>query len=207
MILSAYVAFCAVIIQLCLKERAAKVCGQALSMEISDCCSWAVQVLRIEADGGPDRNCTFAGVQLAYLCLALELDLDQPILLSTAPRQSYVNPVERVMSVLNLAIQGLALATAVSSNELEAKLKGASSIKSICKVVQAGAAVASAADAVRVESPKSFAQQYSNAMRVPIKQLEEASGVCTCLLKSVCLDAQMWKRAYWLVCNMGCARI
>jgi hypothetical protein len=81
-------------------------------MEISDCCLWAVQVLVIKTDGGLDRNCTFASVQLAYLCLALELDLDQLILLRTAPGQSYVNPVERVMSVLNLAIQGLALARA-----------------------------------------------------------------------------------------------
>jgi hypothetical protein len=170
-------------------------------MEISDCCFWAVQVLVIKADGGPDRNCTFAGVQLAYLCLALELDLDQLILLRTAPGQSYVNPVERIMSVLSLAIQGLALARVVSSDELEAKLKGASSIKSIRKILQAGAAVASAADAVRVESPKSFAQQHSDAMRVPIKQLKEAIRVCTCLLESVCLDAQMWKRAYWLVCS------
>jgi hypothetical protein len=102
-----------------------------------------------------------------------------------------VTPVERVMSVLNLAIQGLALARAVSSDELEAKLKGASSIKSIREVLQAGAAVASAADATGVESPKSFAQHYTDAMRVPIKQLEEDFGVCTCLLESVCFDAQM----------------
>jgi hypothetical protein len=170
-------------------------------MEISDCCLWAVQVLVIKTDGGPDRNCTFASVQLAYLCLALELDLDQLILLRTAPGQSYVNPVERVMSVLNLAIQGLALARAASSDELEAKLKGASSIESIRKVLQAGAVEASADDAVRVDIPKSFVQQYSDAMRVPIKQLEEAIGVCTCLLESVCLDAHMSKRAYWLVCS------
>jgi hypothetical protein len=165
-------------------------------MEISDCFFWAVQVLLIKADGGRDGNCTFAGAQLAYLCLALKLDLDQLILLRTAPGQSYVNSVERVMSVLNQAIQGLALARVVSTDELEAKLKGASSIKSIPKVMQAGAAVSSAAAAAGVESPKSFAQQYTDAMRVPIKQLEEAIGVCTCLLESVSIKAQMWKRAY-----------
>jgi purine-cytosine permease-like protein len=103
----------------------------------------------------PSRACS-------WRISALHSSLDQLILLRTAPGQSYVHPVERVMSVLNLAIQGLALARAVSSDELEAKLKGASSIKSIRKVLQAGAAVASAADAVRVESPKSFAQQYSD---------------------------------------------
>jgi hypothetical protein len=155
----------------------------------------------IKADGGLDRNCAFAGIQLAHLCLALKLDLEQLILLRIAPGQSYVNPVERVMSLLHLAVQGLALARAVSSDELEAKLKGASSIKSIRKVLHAGAAVAPAADAAGVGSPKSFAQQYTDAMRVPIKKLEEAIGVCTCLLESVCFDAQMWKRAYWLVCS------
>jgi hypothetical protein len=102
-------------------------------MEISDCCFWALQVLVIKADGGPDHNCAFAGVQLAYLCLALKLVLDQLTLLRIAPGQSYVNHVERVMSVLNLAIQGLALARAVSSDELEAKLKGEAASRAFAK--------------------------------------------------------------------------
>jgi hypothetical protein len=140
-----------------------------------------LQVLVIKTDGGPDRNCTFAGVQLAYLCLVLHLDLDMLILLRTAPGQSYVNPVERVMSVLNLAMQGLALARARCSDELEAKLKGASSVKSIRQVLDAVTQFVMAVDAEMAEQEgPSKAQQYADAMRAPIEQLEKAFEVCVC---------------------------
>ena len=88
-------------------------------------------MLFVKTDGGPDRNCTFVAVQLAYLCLALELDLDMLVLLRTAPGQSYVNPVERVMSVLNLAFQGLALAREECEAKTDAALKTANGIKAV----------------------------------------------------------------------------
>jgi hypothetical protein len=62
-----------------------------------------------KTDGGPDRNTTFVAVQLAAVALARRLDLPALVLMRTAPGQSYVNPVERTMSVLNLAGQGMAL--------------------------------------------------------------------------------------------------
>jgi hypothetical protein len=58
-------------------------------MEISDCCFWALQVSVIKADGGQNRNCAFAGVQLAYLCFTFELNLNLNWTSSSccAPRQ------------------------------------------------------------------------------------------------------------------------
>jgi len=61
-------------------------------------------------DGGPDHNCKHMSVRLGLLALFLELDLDTMVLMRTAPTQSWGNPVERVMPVLNLGLQGVALA-------------------------------------------------------------------------------------------------
>jgi hypothetical protein len=61
-------------------------------------------------DGGPDHNCKHMSVRLGLLALFLELDLDTMVVMRTAPTQSWGNPVERVMSVLNLGLQGVALA-------------------------------------------------------------------------------------------------
>jgi len=44
------------------------------------------------------------------LALFLELDMDTMVVMQTAPTQSWANPVERFMSVLNLGLKGVALA-------------------------------------------------------------------------------------------------
>jgi hypothetical protein len=84
-----------------------------------------MQVPVIKTDGGPDRNNTFVNVQLAFYSLAKELGLDKLTLMRTAPGQSYVNPVERVMSVLSLALQGYRTARGECSSAVESALKGA----------------------------------------------------------------------------------
>ena len=43
------------------------------------------------------------------ICLFLQLNLDMLIALQCCPSQSLVNPAERVMSLLNLALQNCAL--------------------------------------------------------------------------------------------------
>jgi len=55
-------------------------------------------------DGGPDHNCKHISVRLGILALFLELELDTMVVTRTAPTQSWVNPVERVVSVLNLGL-------------------------------------------------------------------------------------------------------
>jgi hypothetical protein len=61
-------------------------------------------------DGGPDHNNKHQSVRLGLLSLFMELDLDTMVVMRTAPTQSWGNPIERVMSVLNLGLQGVALA-------------------------------------------------------------------------------------------------
>ena len=48
--------------------------------------------------------------RLGLLALFLELDLDTMVVMRTAPTQSWGNPVERVMPVLHLGLQGVSLA-------------------------------------------------------------------------------------------------
>ena len=90
-------------------------------------------VLFLRTHSGLDRDCMIVAVQLAYLCLALGLDLDimMLVLLRTAPGQSSIFPVERVMIVLNLAIQALALAREEYEADTEAALKVANGIKAM----------------------------------------------------------------------------
>ena len=66
-------------------------------------------VLFMYTVGGGDRNVTHASVQLSLLCLFLGLDLDMLIAVRTCPTQSWVNPAERCMYLLNLALQNTAL--------------------------------------------------------------------------------------------------
>lgn len=66
-------------------------------------------ILAIFTDGGPDHRCTFYTVKVALLQIFLQLNLDFLIAFRTAPNNSWLNPAERVMSVLNLALQHCAL--------------------------------------------------------------------------------------------------
>ena len=64
-------------------------------------------VLFIYSDGGPDHRLTYLSVKLA---LYLKLDLDYLCAARAAPYHSYRNPVERIMSIINLGLQAVALA-------------------------------------------------------------------------------------------------
>ncbi len=74
-------------------------------------------------DGGPDHNNKHMSVRLGLLALFLELDLDTMAVMRTAPTQSWSNPEERVISVLNLGLQGVALAREEMAEEYETEFK------------------------------------------------------------------------------------
>jgi len=63
----------------------------------------------IYTDGGPDHNNKHTSVRLGLLALFLDLDLYTMVVMRTAATHSWANPVERVMSALNLGSQGVAL--------------------------------------------------------------------------------------------------
>ena len=66
-------------------------------------------ILGLYTDGGPDHNPTHSSVQLALITAFRKLNLDSLIAVRTAPGGSFINPVERIMSLLNLAMQGVTL--------------------------------------------------------------------------------------------------
>ena len=84
-------------------------------------------VLLLYTDGGPDHRVNFISVQLALICLFLHLQLDYLVAARTAPMQSYRNPVERMISLLNLGLQSVGwmrLAMPEKLEEMYAKCPG-----------------------------------------------------------------------------------
>ena len=66
-------------------------------------------ILSLYTDGGPDHRCTFGSVQIALICLFLAGNFDMLIAVRTAPHHSWCNPAERIMSVINYGLQGVAI--------------------------------------------------------------------------------------------------
>ena len=63
------------------------------------------RILFVYSDGGPDHRLTYVSVQLSLIALFLNLELDLLIAGRTAPSHSWANPVERIMSIVNLGMQ------------------------------------------------------------------------------------------------------
>ena len=76
-------------------------------------------ILSLYTDGDPDHRCTFGSVQIALVCLFLAGDFDMLIAVRTAPHHSWCNPAERIMSVINYGLQGVAIEREKMSEELE----------------------------------------------------------------------------------------
>src|SRR5581483_7136011 len=76
-------------------------------------------VLCLYTDGGPDHRCTYTHIQLSYICLFIALDLDYFVAVRTPPQHSWKNPVERIMSILNLGLQSVGFMRTEMSNESE----------------------------------------------------------------------------------------
>lgn len=90
-------------------------------------------ILFLFTNGGPDHRATFDTVKLSLLVLFIQLDLDMLVALRTAPHHSWVNPAEGCMSILNLALQHVALAREKMTDEFEKALKNKSSLSAVRK--------------------------------------------------------------------------
>lgn len=88
-------------------------------------------VLIVFTDGGPDHRVTYDTVKLSLLSIFMEMDLDMLIALRTAPNNSWVNPAERLMSILNLALQHVALERKPMPENFEKKMKNKSSLGAV----------------------------------------------------------------------------
>ena len=90
-----------------------------LSMILRSKEEYCKPVLFVYSDGGPDHRITFVLVQISLIALFLLLDLDFICAVRTAPSHSWSNPVERVMSTLNLGLQCVGLMREKGEDEFE----------------------------------------------------------------------------------------
>ncbi len=87
--------------------------------------SFTKHVLFLYTDGGPDHRLTYISVQISLICLFLKLDLDYLCAGRTAPYHSWRNPVERIMAIINLGLQCVALARKQMPNSMKSKRQNA----------------------------------------------------------------------------------
>ena len=94
------------------------------------------EILLIYTDGGPDHRNTFGSVQIALICLSLLGNFDFLASVRTAPYHSWMNPAKRVMSILNLALQGVSLQRDSMDDILEDIFKGKNTLEEIRNAAQ-----------------------------------------------------------------------
>lgn len=85
-------------------------------------------------DGGPDHRLTYISVQLSLFTQFLKLDLDFLCAARTAPFHSWRNPVQRIMSILNLGLQCVGIARSKMAEELEAEVSKCNNMTEIRKI-------------------------------------------------------------------------
>ena len=74
------------------------------------------------SDGGTEHRTILVKVQLGLIALFKMLNLDMVIAARCAPGQSWTNPVERQMSILNIALQNCALERSWCADDIESKV-------------------------------------------------------------------------------------
>ena len=93
-------------------------------------------VLFLYTDGGPDHRTTYVSTQLSLIALFINFNLDYLCAARTAPHHSWRNPVERMMSILNLGFQSIGLMRSEMSETAEAALKNCNSVALLRKAGQ-----------------------------------------------------------------------
>ena len=101
------------------------------TQQASESTNNANEILMIYSDGGPDHRVTYGSVQVSLICLFILLDLDMLVAARNAPGQSWVNLAERVMSILNLALQNCALSRERMEPNLERKMNNKKNIEEV----------------------------------------------------------------------------
>lgn len=87
------------------------------------------RIVLLYTDGGPDHRLTYLSVKISLICLFRYFDLDYLVAARTGPMLSFRNPVERVMSIINLALQAVGLVREKMPPEFENMMSSASSMK------------------------------------------------------------------------------
>lgn len=89
--------------------------------------------LLLYSDGGPDHRTTYGSVKLSLIILFKVLHLDMLVAARTAPGHSWANPAERIMSLLNLAYQNVAIFRSEMSSNHEQAIRSCGTMKDIRK--------------------------------------------------------------------------
>lgn len=74
-------------------------------------------------DGGPEHRSTYASFWVALAALFVGADFDYVCFVRTCPGQSWMNFVERMMSLLNIALSGVAVMRDAIDNDPEGALE------------------------------------------------------------------------------------
>ena len=88
-------------------------------------------ILFIYSDGGPDHRLTYLSVQLSLIALFLNLNLDFLVACRTAPNHSWKNPVESIMSLLNIGLQCVGLMRSKMSDDFESAIKNCNNLQQL----------------------------------------------------------------------------
>lgn len=93
--------------------------------------------LFIYSDGWPDHCLTYTSVQISLVALSRSLNLDYLCACRTAPCQSWKNPVERLMSTVNMGMQCVDLMRKEGSEVYEAQVGQCNSLADMRKACKA----------------------------------------------------------------------
>jgi len=145
--------------------------SSCLMFYISNC---LISYLCLFSDGGGDHNVTFLFVQCVLLALFHIGDFDVMNVGRCASNQSYINPAERCMSLLNIGMQGLALERD-DTGPFEQLIKNCKSMKDI---------------RLKAKSHQGLKEAYQSSLEPAIKLLEISFKCLELKGKSVQVSAQ-----------------
>ena len=111
-------------------------------------------VLFLYTDGGPDHRLTYISVQLSLVALFVNLNLDFLCACRTPPYHSWKNPVERIMSIVNVGLQCVGIMRQEGSEAFEAAIKTSNNLNQLRK------------------SASSFQEEVKSSLQPPIQLLE-----------------------------------
>ena len=93
-----------------------------------------VPVLLKFTDGGVDQRNNLESVKCATICLFKELNFDMIVLARCSPGNSWINPAERIMNLLNVSLQNCALSREECDEETEKLLKRCNGMNDLRKL-------------------------------------------------------------------------
>ena len=93
-------------------------------------------ILCLYTEGGPDHRTTYYNMKMALICIFLAMDKDMVLAVRTPPFHSWKDPAERIMSILNIALQGIGMVRSEMKEEIEKEFLKCNGLKDIRKLAE-----------------------------------------------------------------------